>query len=117
MENEIISIFSLAFNEGKLPAFKQLVAKIVTETHKEPGTLAYIYSISEDEKTAHIVERYRTEALVSHVEETFSPFAEEFLSLVKITGLNVYGKPDAAIKAKLDPFGAVYMTPFDGFTR
>ncbi|MDR3432662.1 MAG: antibiotic biosynthesis monooxygenase [Rouxiella aceris] len=117
MENEIISIFTLTINEGKFSVFKTLVATIVAETKKEPGTLSYIYSVSEDEKTAHIVERYQSDALVSHVEETFSPFAEEFLSLVTISGLTVYGNPDAAIKKMLDPFGAVYLAPFAGFTR
>jgi quinol monooxygenase YgiN len=117
MENEIISIFTLAINEGKLPAFKTLVAKIVAETKKEPATLAYIYSVSADEKTAHIIEHYRIEGVISHIENTFSPFAEEFLSLVSITGLTVYGNPDAVIKEKLDAFGAVYLAPFDGFSR
>lgn len=117
MENEIINVFTLAVKEGQFPAFKSLIEKVVKETHKEPGTLAYIYSVSDDEKTAHIVERYKADSVVSHVENTFAPFAEEFLSLVDVTSLTVYGKPDAAIKAKLDPFGALYMTPFDGFTR
>ncbi|MFU2317026.1 hypothetical protein [Rahnella sp. PCH160] len=117
MESEVINVFTLAIKGNNFPAFKSLVEKIVKETNKEPGTLAYIYSVSDDEKIAHIVERYKADSVVSHVEQTFSPFAEEFLSLVDVTSLTVYGKPDAATRAKLDPFGAVYMTPFDGFTR
>jgi quinol monooxygenase YgiN len=117
MENEIINVFTLAVKDGKFPDFKNLVEKIVKETNKESGTLTYIYSVSDDEKTAHIVERYKSDSVVSHVERTFSPFAEEFLSLVDVTSLTVYGKPDAAVKAKLDPFGALYMTPFEGFSR
>ncbi|MCV9879623.1 putative quinol monooxygenase [Brenneria izbisi] len=117
MNNDITCVFTLTLAEGKFPAFRDLVAKIVTATHQEPGTLSYVYSVSEDEKSAHIVERYQADALVSHVDNTFAPFAEEFLSLVTITSLTVYGDPDAAIKERLDPFGAVYLKPFAGFTR
>jgi hypothetical protein len=39
------------------------------------------------------------------------------LELCTITSLVVYGTPDAEIRKRLDPFGAVYMTPFDGFSR
>ncbi|MFS2221705.1 putative quinol monooxygenase [Pantoea sp. B65] len=117
MKNEITCVFTLALGEGKFPAFRDLVARIVRATHLEPDTLSYVYSVSADEKSAHIVERYRTDALVSHVDNTFAPFAETFLSLATISSLTVYGEPDAAIKQRLDPFGAVYMQPFDGFTR
>lgn len=117
MENEIINVFNLAVKDGKFPAFKHLIEKVVKATHKEAGTLLYIYSVSDDQKTAHIIERYQADTVIDHVEQTFSQFAEEFLSLVDVTSLTVHGKPDAALRAKLDPFGAVYMTPFDGFAR
>lgn len=117
MHNEITCVFTLALADGDFPAFRDLIRKVVEATQKEPGTLSYVYSVSADEKTAHIVERYQQDAVVSHVDHTFAPFAEAFLSLVTVTSLTVYGKPDEAIKTRLDPFGAVYMTPFDGFTR
>lgn len=117
MNNEITCVFNLAVNDGQFPAFKELVSRVVEATTKEPGTLSYVYSVSEDQQTAHIVERYRQQDLVSHVDYTFAPFAETFLSLVTITALTVYGEPDDEIRKRLDPFGAVYMKPFDGFTR
>ncbi|TVU92242.1 MULTISPECIES: putative quinol monooxygenase [Vreelandella] len=117
MNDDITCVFALTLREGKFPAFRDLVAKIVTTTKQEPGTLSYVYSVSADEKNAHIVERYNADAVVSHVDETFAPFAEEFLSLVTIDSLTVYGRPSQSIKSRLDPFGAVYLTPFDGFTR
>ncbi|WET16431.1 antibiotic biosynthesis monooxygenase [Yersinia intermedia] len=117
MKNEITCVFNLTINDGQFPAFKELVSHVVEATRKEPGTLSYVYSVSEDQQTAHIVERYRQQGLVSHVDHTFAPFAETFLSLVTITGLTVHGEPDEEIRKRLDPFGAVYMKPFDGFTR
>lgn len=117
MKNEITCVFKLAIKDGQLPAFRILVANVVKEAEKEPHTLSYFYSLSDDEQTADIIERYHSEGVVSHVDVTFAPFAEKFLSQVTITGLTVYGTPDAEIRKRLDPFGAVYMTPFAGFTR
>lgn len=115
--SSISSLFTLALKPEDFPAFKDLVAEIVAATEQEPGTLIYEYSINADHTVAHILERYRPEGVVSHMDITFAPFAERFLKLVKVTSLTVYGEPDAAIRSRLDPFGAVYMTSFGGFSR
>jgi hypothetical protein len=65
----------------------------------------------------HVVERYCTQGLLSHVEQTFTPFTERLLELVKIDKLFVYGDTTPAIRPKLDGFGAEYLTPFAGFSR
>jgi quinol monooxygenase YgiN len=117
MSAQISSLFTLALEPKNFPAFKALVTEIVAATEQEPGTLIYEYSVNPDRTVAHILERYRAEAVVSHVDLTFAPFAERFLSLVQITGLTVYGNPDAEIRRRLDPFGAVYMEGFGGFNR
>jgi quinol monooxygenase YgiN len=94
------------------------VAPLVAATKEEPGALAYEYNVSDDESTIHIFERYRdSNAVVAHVEQTFAQFAERFLALATVTGFVVYGSPNAEARKILDGFGAVYMTPFDGFTR
>lgn len=117
MSSQISSVFTLALEPQDFPAFKALVAEIVTATLQEPGTLIYEYSVNADHTVAHIFERYRADAVVSHIDTTFAPFAERFLSLVKITNLVVYGQPDAEVRQRLDRFGAVYMESFGGFSR
>ena len=117
MKDEVISIFTLSLAPEDFPEFKTLVAKIVAATSEEPGTWMYEYSVNEARTEVHIIERYRADAVVNHIEETFAPFGEKFLELVKITSLLVYGNPDAPTRKHLDAFGAVYMNPFDGFTR
>ncbi|HEY0290614.1 MAG TPA: hypothetical protein VGC62_27005 [Pseudomonas sp.] len=117
MHPYISCLFSLAIKPGDFPEFKALIAKIVVATKQEPGTLVYEYSVNEDQSVAHILERYNVESVVSHVDTTFAPFGKRFLELCTITSLVVYGTPDAEIRKRLDPFGAVYMTPFDGFSR
>lgn len=117
MHPYISCLFTLAVKPEEFAEFKALIARIVPETQKEPGTLIYEYSVNEDNSTAHILERYKADAVVSHVDTTFAPFGERFLQLCTITSLTVYGTPDAEVRKRLDPFGAVYMTPFDGFSR
>ncbi|WP_313515704.1 hypothetical protein [Pseudomonas sp.] len=117
MHPTISCLFSLAIKTEDFPTFKALIAEVVAETRKEPGTLVYEYSVNEEHDSAHILERYNADAVVSHMDTTFAPFAERFLALCSITGLTVYGTPNAEIRKRLDPFGAVYMTPFDGFSR
>ncbi len=117
MHPYISCLFTLAVKSAEFAEFKALIATIVTATRTEPGTLVYEYSASEDTSTVHILERYNADAVVSHVDTTFAPFGQRFLELCTITSLVVYGTPDAEIRKRLDPFGAVYMTPFDGFSR
>lgn len=117
MHPYISCLFTLAVKPSEFAEFKALIAQIVTATKEEPGTLVYEYSVNEDNSTSHILERYNADAVVSHVDTTFAPFGKRFLELCTITGLTVYGTPDAEIRKRLDPFGAVYMTPFDGFGR
>lgn len=55
--------------------------------------------------------------VLPHIEETFAPYAAEFLSFAKIEALFVYGEPTPDIRSKLDAFGAIYLMPFGGFSR
>ncbi|HEX8594868.1 MAG TPA: antibiotic biosynthesis monooxygenase [Pseudomonas sp.] len=117
MHPHISCLFTLAVKPAEFPEFQALISRVVAATRQEPGTLVYEYSTNEDNSTVHILERYHVESVVSHVDTTFEPFGKRFLELCTITSLVVYGTPDAEIRRRLDPFGAVYMTPFDGFSR
>jgi quinol monooxygenase YgiN len=117
MQNEIYSIYHVTVDPERFSEFQTLVAQIVSATSKEPDTLTYEYVVNADHNAVHIVERYRTPGVLPHIEKTFAPFAEKFLSLVKIEKLFVYGETTPAIRAKLDGFGAIYLTPFDGLNR
>ena len=117
MHPYISCLFTLAVKPSEFPEFKALIAHIVAATKEEPGTLVYEDSVNEDNSTAHILERYKADSIVGHVDTTFAPFGERFLELCSVISLVVYGSPDAEIRKRLDPFGATYMTPFDGFSR
>jgi hypothetical protein len=113
----ITNVFHMTVEPEALDEFKALIAQIIALADKEPGTLIYEYSLGEDGRSVHIVERYLTEGVLPHIEETFGPFAERFLKLATIQALYVYGEPPADLKAKLASFGAVFMAPLAGFAR
>jgi len=117
MKNEIYSIYHLSLAPSDFDAFEKLIQPLVAATREEPDTTIYEYVVNADRTAVHIVERYRTQGLLPHVEQTFMPFAERFLKLATVKKLYVYGDVTPAIRAKLDGFGAEYFAPFAGFSR
>jgi quinol monooxygenase YgiN len=115
--SHITCIYHLGVEPANLEPFKALIEKIVAATSLEPGTLIYEYSASHDEREVHIVERYLPNAVLPHVEQTFAPYADEFLKLAKIERVYVYGTPSSGVREKLEPFGPVYMSPIAGFFK
>jgi quinol monooxygenase YgiN len=118
MHNEIYWVLTLSVKPGQFDEFKKLVTEIVAETTKEPGALAYEYSVNADQTVVHVFERYTdSAAVVKHVDETFVPRAERFVSLASPTGLVVYGTPNEEARKRLAGLGADYMNVFAGFKR
>jgi len=114
--NEQVSLYFFAeLKNGNFEGFKSLVDKIVAITEKEDGSISYIYSIGNDEKSIHIRETYKKDAVVYHITKSFGPFAEEFLSYVDLKELYVYGPVCDETKELLKPFNPNYMVNFSGF--
>ena len=110
----------ITFTVDQMDKFKPIVNKLVAATEKEPGTLAYEYTVGNDNKTVDIYERYtNAHAAVVHVTENFGPnFSKEFMALAKPERFIVYtAAPTDELKKTLADFHPIYMTPFDGFTR
>lgn len=116
---EVYWVVTFSIPQGQMDKFKQIVAPLVADTMKEPGTLEYEYTASDDQSTVDIIERYlNSEAVASHVTQTFGPkYSKPFLEIAKLGRFVVYGTPNAGAKKVLEGFNPVYMTPFDGFTR
>ena len=115
---EIYWVVTCSVRPEQLADFKMIVGQLVAAAKAEPGTLAYEFSIDADQSTIHIFERYRdSDAVASHVAQTFGPFAERFLSLAKVSRFVVYGTPNAEAQRAIAGFNPEYMTLFDGFTR
>jgi quinol monooxygenase YgiN len=116
--DEIYWLVTCSVFPGKFEEFKGVVEPLVATTKAESGSLAYDYSVNEDETLVQIFESYAdSQAVVDHVTKTFSQFADAFTACVSVDGFIVFGEPNADAREILDGFGSVYMTPFEGFTR
>ena len=103
---------------GQDGAFKQLVQKIVAAVEKEPGTMAYEWSMRTDGKTFDVVEIYQdSNAVVAHVNDVVSNFGDELGKTQKTLRLVVYGNPNAEAKKAIEGLHPEYETPFGGFVR
>ncbi len=119
MENQVYWMLETTVNEGKLDELKVLMAEMIEATkNDEPGTLNYEWSLSSDEKTLHIFERYEdSSATMVHMGNFGSKFAKRFMTCLTPTDFTVYGNPDQTVLKALAPMGAVAMTSIGGFSR
>ena len=119
MNKNIFWIFEITIKEGQLDKLKKLMTEMVEATKEnEQGTIAYEWTISEDNKKCHTHERYADSvATLTHLATFTSQYAARLMETGDATGFIVYGNPNDEVKKILDGFDAVYMTPIGGFIR
>ena len=119
MSDNVYWILEVAIKDGEFDNFKALMTEMVDATQAdEPGALNYEWTVSDDQSTCHIYERYAdSAATMVHLGNFGSKFAGRFMKVLKPTKFVVYGNPDDKVKDALNPMGAVYMSPIGGFAR
>ena len=119
MSEQVYWILETAIKEGELENLKALMADMVAATEaNEPGTLNYEWSISPDEKSCHIFERYvDSDATMVHMGNFQKNFAGRFVSILTPTRFEVYGAASDTVKKGLAPLGAVFNPSLGGFSR
>ena len=106
----------LSVQPDRLEDLRQVMADMVETTRGEAGVLQYEWYIDATASTCHTTERYAdSQAVLTHLSNFATHFADRFLACVKPTALYVYGEPSDEARAALDGFGAVYLGSFGGF--
>jgi quinol monooxygenase YgiN len=114
----IVATYTGEVLPGEEGAFKQMVSKIIASVEKEPGTIAYEWSMRADGKTFDVVEIYKdSSAVTTHVQNLVANFGGDLGKIQKGTRFVIYGNPDAEAKKALDGFHAEYEAPIGGFIR
>ncbi|MDP2620140.1 MAG: antibiotic biosynthesis monooxygenase [Hyphomicrobiales bacterium] len=105
--------------EGKLDAFKELMAEMVEAARaEEPDTLNYEWFLSDDGQRCQISERYKdSAAAMAHLASFGRRFAERFMAVLTPTRMVVFGDPDDAVRGALSGFDPAYYTLIGGFAR
>ena len=108
----------VSIRDGHFDKFKALMEEMVDSTRKESGTLAYEWFLSEDSKSCHIYERYSdSDAVLTHLRNFRSKFADRLLECVEPKSMTVYGEPADAVRTALEGFGAEFLSSFGGFSH
>ena len=117
MSTQISWLLEVEILPGKLDDFRAVARDLIANTESETGTLDYEYSLSPDNKFAHIFERYAdSAATIEHV-KGFGNFAARFMAACRPIRFSIYGKPSAEAKAALADLGPVYFSELGGFSR
>ena len=83
----------------------------------EPGTLAYVWYLSEGGSEFLLYERYAdSDAFLSHVEHV-APLMDRFQALGAIDSITVFGDPTPEAGAVLEDWKATSYTQAAGFMR
>ena len=105
--------------EGKLDAFKELMAEMVDAARAyEPDMLNYEWFLSEDGRHCQVYERYKSSAVAMARLATYRrSYAERFLAAATPTRMIVYGDPDDAVRGALSDSEPAYFSMIGGFVR
>ncbi|MAZ02314.1 MAG: antibiotic biosynthesis monooxygenase [Sneathiella sp.] len=119
MTGHVYWIFQLEIKPGEYENFEALMTEMVDATKAdEPGALNYEWSVSDDKKICHILERFKdSEAALVHMGNFGSKFAPRFLEVLALKKMTVYGDPSDAVLKGLSRMGAVRMPSVGGFSR
>jgi beta-alanine degradation protein BauB len=105
-------------NPGKLDAFIAVAHDLFRTMDAEGGTLGYGYYLNDDKTICHIHEHYRdSEGLIAHATNFGVVFAERFMATCTPTKLILYGVPNAAAKAIMQQYGAIYFTKIEHYSE
>lgn len=117
MSDQVFWTVRATIHDGKVDALKALTESFVAQTRNEPGTLAYQWSISEDNSTLHIYERYTdSDAALAHL-GAIGPLLPKISELVTITGIDCYGAPAEAFRQAVAEMPFNFFGTYAGFHR
>lgn len=112
-------IFEATIKEGKVDALMDIVSEMTEATKaNEPGTLIYEWTISSDNRTGQVHERYiDSDAALTHLATFNANFAERLMTLIEPSKMTIYGDASEALKNELSGANPAYMKVVAGFAR
>jgi hypothetical protein len=105
-------------NPGKLDDFIAVAQDLFRTMDGEAGTLGYGDYLNDEKTVCHIHEHYRdSEGLKSHADNFGKVFGMRFMAACTPTKLILYGTPNAAAKAVMEQYGAIYFTKIHHYSE
>ncbi|MDT6942557.1 antibiotic biosynthesis monooxygenase [Brucella pseudogrignonensis] len=112
MSSQIMWVCTFGIDPKRFGEVNDTLDALTSASLEEPGCADYQYFFNGNKTELHIIEAYRnSEAVVTHVNHTFSKFSEKFGELTTAGSFTVYGQPEGEARRILDGFGATYLSP------
>ena len=117
MTKNVYWVLKATIGEGNLEPLKNLAQRFCEATQSEEGVIAYEWSVSDDESTLHILERFAdSTAALTHLENV-GPILPELMALATPTVMECYGAIDDNFREATKRLPMSYTTMFAGFHR
>lgn len=117
VNRHICTIFKAEVPEGAVEQLTDVAAAVSEITSKEPGAIAYEWSLSEDQRRLHVYERFvDSEAGMAHLENA-GPDPSRLLEIVTLVEIECYGPASDELRAAIADFPVKFMRRFEGFHR
>ena len=99
---------SLAIPEANLAKFQSIAQSMIAGSQSEPGTLAYDWFFSPDQKSCRLIEEYAdAKAVEAHTNgPVVKDLVPKMLAISTITSFEVYGDPGPQASQVLTHIGA-----------
>ena len=114
--DDVLWMLSAQVNPDQDGDFAAHMSDMVAATKSESGTKSYEWFRTGDQ--VQILERFETNGDAGiHLANFGANFADRFTTVLKPTGLQVYGPAEGGVREALAAFGAVFNSQIGGFAR
>jgi quinol monooxygenase YgiN len=109
----------LTIKDGRLEEYERLVDAMIAGSEKEPGTVVYEFTLSEDRTKGRILEGFDgADAVRDHMQgSVVGELVPQLLELATIDVFTVDGDPGPLAREMLAGFGARFYDHWKRFTR
>jgi quinol monooxygenase YgiN len=111
-------IVGFTINEGAFVAFERIARVMAAETEKEPGALAYEWSLSADRARCRLYEAYvDAGAVLAHLKgPVIQELVPKLLEAGSLAGMEILGDPGPEAAEMLTAMGAQIFPVWQGFS-
>jgi quinol monooxygenase YgiN len=112
-------VVDFAINDGAFVEFERIARVMAAETEKEPGALAYEWSLGADRARCRLYEAYvDAGAVLAHLNgPVVRELVPKLLEAGSLAGLEIFGDPGPEATAMLRGMGAEIFPAWQGFSR
>jgi quinol monooxygenase YgiN len=111
-------VVGFTINDGAFVAFERVARAMAAETEKEPGALAYEWSLSADRARCRLYEAYvDAGAVLAHLKgPVIRELVPKLLEAGSLAGMEILGDPGPEATEMLTAMGAQIFPVWQGFS-